>query len=95
MSIYKFCLIIFLFVIGSTFYVLAQPVGSMNTNTPDWCDLPECRDACAGGCETLECLECLDNTRIPLDGGLLWLLLAGAGYGVKKIVDHRKKQQVL
>jgi hypothetical protein len=32
---------------------------------------------------------------IPLDGGLLWLLLAGAGYGVKKIIDHRKKQQVL
>ena len=29
---------------------------------------------------------------VPLDGGLLWLLLAGAGYGVKKIVDHRKKK---
>lgn len=30
---------------------------------------------------------------VPLDGGLLWLLIAGAGYGVKKIYDQRKKNR--
>lgn len=29
----------------------------------------------------------------PLDGGLLWLLLAGAGYGARKIYDQRKKNR--
>lgn len=27
----------------------------------------------------------------PIDGGLIFLLVAGAGYGVKKIKDSRKK----
>ncbi len=27
----------------------------------------------------------------PIDGGLIFLLAAGAGYGVKKIKDSRKK----
>jgi hypothetical protein len=91
---YKYLILIIFFVIGIIFYVFAQPGGSsiMNMGLPDGCDLPECRDVCEDNCESLACLECLDSTQIPLDGGLLWLLLAGAGYGVKKIVDLRKKQ---
>ncbi len=29
----------------------------------------------------------------PIDGGLSLLLAAGAGYGVKKYRDHKKKRQ--
>ncbi len=79
-----FTLILFLHIDGFT-----QP-------GPDPCADPgsPCYIACGGDCSSTndECLACLSNTQVPLDGGLLWLLLAGAGYGVKKIVDHRKKK---
>ncbi len=74
------------------------PLGTAQTmNDPiDPCADPEspCWEACNGNCNNLNeaCTQCLSNTQVPLDGGLLWLLLAGAGYGVKKIVDHRKKK---
>lgn len=29
----------------------------------------------------------------PIDGGLGLLLAGGVGYGVKKLIDHRRKQQ--
>lgn len=32
------------------------------------------------------------NPNIPIDGGISALLAAGAGYGIKKIYDNRKKQ---
>ncbi len=32
------------------------------------------------------------NPNVPIDGGLSLLLAAGAGYGVKKINDKRKKK---
>jgi hypothetical protein len=90
----SYLILIIFFVFGIFFYVSAQPGGSstMNMVPPDGCDLPECRTECAAGCFEPECLECLEKTQIPIDGGILWLLLAGAGYGVKKIVDNRKKQ---
>lgn len=28
---------------------------------------------------------------VPLDGGISLLLVAGAGYGIKKVIDNRKK----
>jgi hypothetical protein len=31
------------------------------------------------------------STCIPIDGGLSFLLVAGAAYGAKKIFDHSKK----
>ena len=31
------------------------------------------------------------NPNIPIDGGISALLVAGAGYGIKKIYDSRKK----
>ena len=31
------------------------------------------------------------NPNIPIDGGISALLIAGAGYGVKKIYDNKKK----
>lgn len=31
------------------------------------------------------------NPNIPIDGGISALLAAGAGYGIKKIYDSRKK----
>lgn len=34
------------------------------------------------------------DPNVPLDGGLIWLLLAGAGYGAKKIYDQRKKKNI-
>ena len=30
---------------------------------------------------------------IPLDGGILYLLAAGGAYGMKKIVDHKRKKK--
>jgi hypothetical protein len=30
---------------------------------------------------------------IPIDGGLGFLLAAGAGYGVKKLREHRSKRK--
>ncbi len=62
---------------------------------PGSCSDSPCIALCGENCENIsdpECEACLEGTQIPLDGGLLWLLLAGAGYGVKKIVDHRKKK---
>jgi hypothetical protein len=34
-----------------------------------------------------------EGSPIPLDGGILYLLAAGGIYGVKKIVDHRKRNK--
>jgi hypothetical protein len=34
-----------------------------------------------------------DTTNIPFDGGLSLLLLAGVGYGAKKIRDQRKQKE--
>ena len=33
------------------------------------------------------------DTPIPLDGGILYLLAAGGAYGMKKIVDHKRKKK--
>ncbi len=33
------------------------------------------------------------DSQVPIDGGLTLLLAAGAGLGVKKIYDQRKKQK--
>lgn len=33
-----------------------------------------------------------DPDGIPIDGGVSLLAAAGIGYGVKKLIDHRKKQ---
>lgn len=30
---------------------------------------------------------------VPVDGGLVFLLAAGAGYGAKKAYDYRKKKK--
>ena len=32
------------------------------------------------------------NPNVPIDGGLSALLVAGAGYGIKKINDKRKEK---
>lgn len=32
------------------------------------------------------------NPNVPIDGGLSALLIAGAGYGIKKINDKRKEK---
>lgn len=34
-----------------------------------------------------------DGNDIPLDGGLSFLAIAGAGLGVKKVVEHRNKKK--
>ena len=31
-----------------------------------------------------------DPSQAPIDGGLLWLLLGGGAYGVKKLQDRNK-----
>ena len=32
------------------------------------------------------------NPKVPIDGGLSALLVAGAGYGIKKVYDKKKDQ---
>ena len=32
------------------------------------------------------------NPNIPIDGGISFLLVAGAGYGIKKIKENRKEK---
>lgn len=34
-----------------------------------------------------------DGNDIPLDGGLSFLAIAGAGIGIKKVVEHRNKKK--
>lgn len=34
-----------------------------------------------------------DGNDIPLDGGLSFLAIAGAGLGLKKVVEHRNKKK--
>lgn len=34
-----------------------------------------------------------DGNDIPLDGGLSFLAVAGAGLGIKKVVEHRNKKK--
>lgn len=34
-----------------------------------------------------------DGNDIPLDGGLSFLAVAGAGLGIKKVVEHRNKKR--
>ena len=35
----------------------------------------------------------IDPPSAPIDGGLSWLLAAGAAYGAKKIYDYRKDKE--
>ena len=37
---------------------------------------------------------CFPPPCVPIDGGLSWLLIAGVGYGGKKIYDLSKKDEV-
>jgi len=50
------------------------------------------------GCDPAVCQTCLDQPAptgcsgvIPIDGGLIWLILGGAGLGAKSLLDKRKK----
>jgi hypothetical protein len=98
---FKRFFLFFLFLIGIIVCVEAQPGDGINAfsipggSNPCMGYSDECDELCSEGCGAPGCQPCIEGTQIPLDGGLLWLLLAGAGYGVKKIVDHKKKQQVL
>ena len=37
--------------------------------------------------------NCANPPCVPIDGGLSWLLIAGAAYGAKKISDTRNKDE--
>lgn len=40
----------------------------------------------------LGCDPLVDPLCVPIDGGLSFLIVAGVGYGVKKVRDSRKQQ---
>ncbi|MFW5701104.1 MAG: PID-CTERM protein-sorting domain-containing protein [Cyclobacteriaceae bacterium] len=64
-----------------------QPSGCTEETDP-------CNDICLElSCGSVECKSCLDgdNDTIPLDGGLIWLVLGGAGLGVRSLLKKKKK----
>jgi hypothetical protein len=58
---------------------LAQRAEYITFDGPGNCNPDECFDITEG------CIRC-----IPIDGGLLYLLLAGGIFGIKRIRDRRK-----
>lgn len=64
-------------------YGMAQP---QLRDQPDPCGDPNNYDPC--------CLYGEKDPRCPVDGGVVALLAAGVGYGIKKVRDSRKKEVV-
>jgi len=81
---HKIILVLFLFLI----------ISISTSASIDPCDniCSACNIECTGGCDT-ECETCVNNKclGIPIDGGLIWLILGGAGIGAKSLLDKRKK----
>ena len=61
----------------------AQPEQCTDSSHPCFA---ECNPDCGGPA----CMACLDALEIPLDGGVLWLLLGGAGLGIRRLVAVKK-----
>ena len=85
------CIIYFIFLVNSS--AIAQP---FNCNV-----CSACKDICDNtGCDSDECLNCVNASSpggcfgvIPIDGGLIWLILGGVGVGVKSIVSRRRNDK--
>ena len=53
-----------------------------------------CYGVCQGVCQSsIDCLNCLATEPVPIDGGLLWLILGGAGLGVRRLMKNKKKEK--
>ena len=70
--------------------------------TTDPCDDPDaicmaCTEECMP-CSNIACEPCItqncQGNSIPIDGGLLWLILGGVGVGAKRIIIRRKKNKI-
>ena len=61
-------------------YSFGQPITQSTFSTTS--DDPPCGDDCGEG----------DPQGVPLDGGIIWLLVGGAAYGAKKLHDQRKNK---
>jgi hypothetical protein len=72
------------FILGMLVYAGAQPGGCE--------EVIGCEEECGNDCNSPECEECIRRLQIPIDGGILVLLLAGVGYGFKKIAGFKKKE---
>jgi hypothetical protein len=74
--------LVFLF---SSVIVLADDNPCFNSSDP-------CYPICNANCGSFECEECIAGTQVPLDGGLIWLVIGGAGLGVRNLIRRKKKK---
>jgi hypothetical protein len=52
-----------------------------------------CYAECNADCGGPTCMACLDALEIPIDGGIVWLLLGGAGIGIRRLVVSKKSNK--
>ncbi len=76
--------LIILILLFSSVFALADENPCENPSDP-------CYSICNTACGSMECESCIANTQIPLDGGLIWLVLGGAGLGVRSLLKKKKK----
>ncbi len=98
----KFLISVFIVIIFVSLFVVAQPYRIQTNNgilgtiiSP--CPLPSlclaCDERCnTNGCDSEDCAQCnQDNCNdIPIDGGLVWLLIAGIGLKMGHFVNSKR-----
>ena len=73
---------------------IEQLNGPVTLNTP--CptpSCPECIDDCVTNCNIGACLACIDANcpeDIPIDGGFIWLIIAGIALKTGQVVRRKK-----
>jgi hypothetical protein len=102
----KFLIPIFLVVIFASIIVIAQPIRiTKNNGNMDLLGEPcpvspclACEPVCnVEGCDIADCMACIAaaapggcNEGIPIDGGLVWLLLAGIGLKTGHFIQSKR-----
>jgi len=85
----------FLFLVAAFILLNCFPLYAV----PCFPECPACSTACdpaqGNDCDSPTCTDCLSAncpSLIPIDGGLIWLILGGAGLGIRRIVKSKKKK---
>jgi hypothetical protein len=87
----------FIFVFVSFIFLTCYPLYSI----PCFPECPSCSTECdpalMNDCDSPTCQSCLSAncpSLIPIDGGLIWLILGGAGLGAGRIIKNKKKSKL-
>lgn len=99
----KYLIAVFIVIIFVSLFGVAQPIRIQGNNSPtNFLDAPcgvpgiclDCIEDCSDGCDESVCAICVElncKEEIPVDGGLLWLIIAGFGLKIGHFVKEKRK----